>query len=61
VDDTDFWSLGTARGWRGVCFVASQEIIQINLNLRAKPRNKRAILGSKNLFNLVNHPEGVDN
>ena len=37
VDDTDFWSLGTARGWRGVYFVAAQEIRQDVSNLGAMP------------------------
>jgi hypothetical protein len=31
-------------------FIAAQEIIQKNENLGAKPRNKRAILGSKNPY-----------
>jgi hypothetical protein len=34
-------------GLRGLGGIASQEIKQINLNLGARPRNKRAILGSK--------------
>ena len=35
-----------ALGWRGVCFVAAEEIKQIILNLGAKPRNRGALDGS---------------